>query len=172
MRKANSRSSEGMTRAEPPKRRIRKDGIPLNADEHKRFVEQLRELKIESSVLALEAKSGLYLRGRRDGPKRTGARPCGYLFWSEASFDSCHAPVAHIVFPHEKRPSIVFRTWKKGVFPFSRATWDRLAKDPRHKQWKTIDLVPTAEFNRALDLARTAAETFAEKFDLTVDRNG
>jgi hypothetical protein len=152
----------------PPKRIERT--LRLDPSENERFLTLLREQGVEALVLGFVKSSDLYLRGRIDGPNRTGARPCGYLFLSEESFDLCHEAVAHINVPPSVRPTTVtYRKWHK-VLPFAATEWESLSEDDRQVTMRAIELVPAQNYDRAVQFARSAKKTFGLEFNIKIDR--
>jgi hypothetical protein len=155
----------------PPKRIEKKDGIPLNESENKRYWSFLDEVELSDVVRRYEKQAGVYIRGRRDGKRRSGAEPCGYVFVDKGSFDLCHRPIAFVdAHPMERPVRVSFRAWN-GFLPFHAKDWRGLDPDRMQKKMRTVNLVPSGSFRRAVTLTRTAKRLLIAEFDLTVDCN-
>jgi len=159
-----------MKKLEPPKRRVLKNGIPLNDCENARFLRFVKSRGLERVIETFIAKTGLYLRGRWDGPARSGTDPCGYVFISEDSFDKGHAPIMFFdPMPSPSPLKISFRSWKS-VLPFDESEWDNLdGGDRLQKKMRIIELTSDKKLARAIKLSKIARQTFEELFDLTVN---
>lgn len=154
----------------PPRRIVRARAIPLDEAEHARFLQYLNRDGLTEFVMRFTQNSGLFLRGRLDGPDRSGTTPCGYCFVSEDSFNRLHMPVCFVdPAPRGRPPRVSFRRWK-GVLPFPQHEWDRLECDRLQVNMVTEGL-GEASFAHAVDLARQAQRTFSQAFNLTVDLN-
>lgn len=156
-----------MTKPAPPKRTIRKKGIPLDDRENARFLTFVRTHGQLGPVERFLEETGLYLRGRHDGPNRSGTEPCGYVFVSQESFDLGHRAILFFdPMPLNTPLNVSFYRWKSRL-PFDAATWNRLQRDRLQENMRVLDLSPEANMREAIRLARLARETFSEGFDLT-----
>lgn len=153
----------------PPKRRILRDGIPLNETENARFWSFAKEIEIDGIIETFLSHSGLYLRGRCDGPHRSGTEPCGYVFISECSFDNGHAPLLYFdPFPRGRPLKISFRKWK-GILPFSENDWSNLdGPDRLQRGMRVLKLDSMDKEERGVSLAIKARRTFSNVFDLSI----
>lgn len=158
-----------MNKQKPPKRRVLKKGIPLDDSENRRFVRDVETRGFTKKVETFISKTGLYLRGRHDGPLRTGAVPCGYVFISEDSFDKGHDALLFLDPRPQNTPlKASFRRWY-GVLPFEAQEWNKLSVDRAQKNMKAMDLVTEDDLRFAMKLADAARVTFSQEFDLTVN---
>lgn len=154
----------------PSKRRIRKNGIPLNENEHKRFIQFSKRNNCFESIQYFIKNTGLYLRGRCDGPSRSGTQPCGYVFISQDSFEKGHDSLLFFDPILNNKPlNISFRKWK-GSLPFSTEEWKSLdGIDHMQKNMRIIYLTPKIKLERAVLLSKLAKENFSNEFDLSID---
>lgn len=159
-----------MRKLKPPKRRMLKDGIPLNDFENERFLRFVKSKGFDQMVSTFIVQTGLYLRGRWDGPKRSGTEPCGYVFISIESFEYGHAPILFFdPMPNTQPLNISFRPWKE-ILPFSKREWDNLdGGDRLQKKMRILELTSDGKFRRAIALGKKTRQTFEESFDLSID---
>ncbi len=164
-----------MIKMKPPKRRIQKNGIPLSDAENERFLNLLKERGLSEPVRKLLEETSLYVRGRIDGPLRTGTEPCGYVFISKGSFDLGHSAILHIdPNPPHTLLEVSFRRWK-GILPFDAVNWDSLRIDRAQKNMRSLAISQLnqnalgSQLQKAISLATTARDTFSEFFDLSID---
>ena len=157
-----------MKKPKPPKRRILKDGIPLNDSENERFLRFMTAKGFDQFLGKFMKKTGLYLRGRCDGPKRSGTDPCGYVFISKESFGNGHASILFFdPMPNNTPLNISFRPWKD-ILPFSKKEWEDLDGDDRmQKKMRILELTSESKLQRAIALAKKARKTFEESFYLS-----
>ena len=140
----------------------------MSGEEHQRYLGEVEAQGHQALISRFVEGAELYLRGRVDGPRQTGARPCGYLFLSEASFERGHAALAYIDLMNPGQdPQVSFRKWK-GELPFTQAQWDALDQDTMQRTMKVEELADDT-MSRALALAASAKATFSEVFDTDVD---
>lgn len=153
----------------PPKRRIKSGGIQLTVSENNRFLTYASSIGIRYIVDKFLAGTGLYLRGRCDGPNRSGTLPCGYVFLSADSFKKGHSAV--LCFdpnPRDRTVNVLFRRWS-GVLPFREADWKKISSDRLQKRMRFIDISSVAKLTKSVSLAKTAVCVFTSSFDITAD---
>ena len=156
-----------MAKPAPPKRTIRKKGIPLDDRENARFLAFVKAHGQLGLVERFLQEAGLYLRGRHDGPKRTGTEPCGYVFLTQESFERGHEAMLFFdPMPLDSPLNVSFRQWKNQL-PFDAATWTRLRPDRAQPNMRVLDLTPEVNMREAIRLARLARDAFSDSFDLT-----
>lgn len=159
-----------MKKLKPQKRRILRNGIPLDDEENKKFLRFVEGRGYVKKIDQFISKSGLYLRGRCDGPNRSGTEPCGYVFISRDSFKKGHAPIMFLdPMPNETPLKISYRRWSD-ILPFSKHDWDNLdGPDRLQKNMRIIELNSDKKLRRAIMLAKMARRTFEKSFDLTAN---
>lgn len=153
----------------PSKRRRITTGIPLNNEENLRFWNYINQRGFAHIIEDFLQETRLYLRGRCDGPNRSGTDPCGYVFISKDSFIKNHAPLLFFDPEPKKHPlKISFRKWKR-VLPFSETEWKNLDDEDRlHEEMRIINLTSIKKIEKAISLAKMASEKFGECFDLSM----
>jgi hypothetical protein len=155
----------------PPRRQIRKNGIPLDDEGNKQFVGFLRTKGFEHTITEFLTKTGLYLRGRCSGRAKKVTDPCGYVFISRDSFEKGHRAMAFFdPAPNGTPLKLSFRRWN-GHLPFNAKEWKSLdGEDRLQKGMRVIELTSDQKLVRAIVLAEKARDTFADVFDLSADR--
>ncbi len=150
-------------------RAFKVEAVRLVTEEH-RPVAAVAQKGFEPSISRFLTRTGFYLRGRCDGPNRTGTDPCGYIFASEDSFDKGHDALIYFdPMPHNTPLKLSFRLWK-GVLPFDREKWQALdGQDRLQKNMRVLELTSQMKIEQAIDLATQTLITFHQHFDFSID---